>query len=728
MTLQTIEPVLYLPDDTAFYPDPGDERHGLRLLVRAGGLAVLCFVVYLPVLIWGKFVWQDDVRVTQNMFLWSWGGLAAAWGHPLGGWYRPLAQSVLWAEHHFFHSHALGYHLAGVLFHAANAGLLWMVLRRLGIRGAWLAAALFAAHPMQVQSVAWISQQSHLIGGAFFVGAAWAFLRVTRIQPPLPEEFAPSPGHDWEDLMPVEPLARLYALSLVLAIAASLSDPIGVALPFVLALLIWWKRGTVTRADWLRLGPLFFIAIGGAVLAGVMAARGNSADLAGAGPALTIAQRLLVDARAIAWYAGAVVCPYPLLFVYARWAPVSWASGQIVFPIALMLIVAGAWAARRRVGRAPLAAVLLFVALLSPGLGAVLGTARPAIYVADHWIYLAIAVPAAVVGWALVTAISRFSAPSLERGLRVGMAMACLAGLGFVAWEQGTIYDREEHVWQDALAEQPGSSVAIVGYTRLLLSQGNDLKASKILRTAAASGPPDVALLQARAQVYMMQGRYAEASEDYLAAHRLEPDNEQITIGLAQAYARDGRAEEAMTVYHDALRLHPDDPAMLNDIGLLLMSQGKFDEAIGQLESAIKANPRFVAARINLVKIYLDRARQGKTRDQVVQDMQHASEQLKQVIAIDPLNYYAFYDAGVALYDARDFYHAEQMFRAAVSAQPNASDAWDKLGIVQAAQGKERLNEAVWNFDHAVHIDPNNLEARQHLESARRNIASIDNK
>jgi protein O-mannosyl-transferase len=728
MTLQTIEPVLYLPDDTPFYPDPGDDLHALRLFARAAGLLLLCFLVYLPVIFWGGLVWQDDLRVTQNMFLWSWSGLAGAWAHPLAGWYRPLAQSVLWGQHHFFGIHPLGYHLASILFHSVNAGLLWMVLRRLGVRGAWLGAALFAVHPIQVQSVAWISQQSHLVGSAFLLGAVWAFLRVSRIQPPLPQEFAPSPGHDWEDLMPVEPVARLYALSLGLAIAASLSDPVGIALPFVLLVLTWWKRGAVPRADWLRLLPFFAVAIAGAALVWVMVARGHSMDPAGNGPTLTVIQRLLVDARAIPWYAATIACPFPLLFVYSRWSPVSWASWQVIFPVALLIVIGAAWAVRRRAGRGLLAAVLLFVALLLPGLGSVLGTSAPAIYVADHWAYLAVAVPAAAVAAVLVTAVSRVRFPWAVRGLRVAAAMACFAGLGFIACQQQMIYDSEESVWKDALAVQPGSSAAATAYAHMLLGRGQDLKASNVIQEAERFGPPDVALLQTHGQVYMAQGRYGEASQAFLAAHRLEPQDEQITTQLAEAYMRDGQATEAMRVYHEETQGHPSDAPMLNDMGLVLMSKGKVDEAIAQYQAALKANPRFIAAKINLSQAYEAKAATAKTLQEARPNLDRAAEQLKQVVAIDPHNFYAFYNAGVMLYRMRDFANAEQMFRAAVTVQPDAAEAWDRLGVAQAAQGKARLNEAVWNFDHAVRLKPDLLEARQHLDEARRGVASLDQK
>ncbi|HEY2589818.1 MAG TPA: tetratricopeptide repeat protein, partial [Tepidisphaeraceae bacterium] len=262
----------------------------------------------------------------------------------------------------------------------------------------------------------------------------------------------------------------------------------------------------------------------------------------------------------------------------------------------------------------------------------------------------------------------------------------------------------------------------------MLLRQGNDLKASELLEKAPLAGPPDVSTLLTRGQVYLVQGRYSEASRALLEAHQLAPEDDQITTQLAESYMRDGRSDEAMHLYHQALKGQSSDAPMLNGVGLVLISEGKVDEAIAQYNAALKANPRFVPAKINLSQAYEAKAAKAKSFDEARPDLDRAAEQLKQVVAIDPHNFYAFYNAGVMLYRMHDYPHAEQMFRAAVTVQPDAAEAWDRLGIVQAAQGKERLNEAVWNFDHAVRLKPDFLEAREHLENARRGVASLDQK
>lgn len=714
MTLQTIEPVLYLPDDTPFFAEPGDVGHAVRLAWRAAGFLGLCVLAYLPVAIWGGLVWQDDLRVTQNVLLWGVSGVAGIWGHATAGQYRPLAQTLLWSEHHYFGSHPLGYHLLSIVMHAVNAGLVWMVLRRLGIRGAWLGAALFAVHPIQVQSVAWISQQSHLVGAGLMLGAIWAFLRLSRILPTPDEEFAAEgEAYDWDDLLGYEPVKRLYLAALLLAVAASLSDPMALSLPLVLLVLIWWKHGALKSIDWLRLAPFFAIAVAGTVMTVLMMHRAGGMDPAGDGPTLSILQRLSVDCRSVWASAAAVVWPYPLLFVYSRWSASGWL--QLIFVAGLVAVIAGGWAGRKRIGRGFLAACLLFIAMLLPGLGSVVASSTPPIYVADHWAYLACAVPIAAIAWGLVVGVSWFSSSTLVRSLRVAAAVACLGGLGFLTWNQAMIYDGEESVWQDALDYEPASSVAVVEYVHLLIRHGQETKAADVLGRAQETGADDASLLPARVELYLARGRYADVIQCYLDGLKREPANGAYLAGLADAYAKNNELDHAVQTYQALLHRRPDDVSVRSSMGMVLLEQKKVDQAIAELRGAVATSPRFVTARIDLAIALL-----------VKGELADAAEQLKQVVALDPANAEAFNIAGTVLLHLKFYAEAEQMFRAVARLEPKSAIAWDRLGLAQAAQGKQHLREAVWNFDRATQLDPDSDDMRLHLTKARAELVAAD--
>ena len=144
----------------------------------AGLFLVACvFVAYLPVLKTG-FIWDDDDYVTANWTLHNLNGLKHIWFDTTATpQYYPLVYTTFWLEYHPWKLNPLGYHVVNVLLHALGAILLWRVLKRLELPGAWLAAAIFALHPVNVESVAWITERKNVLSAVFFFAAAWAYLR-----------------------------------------------------------------------------------------------------------------------------------------------------------------------------------------------------------------------------------------------------------------------------------------------------------------------------------------------------------------------------------------------------------------------------------------------------------------------------------------------------------------------------------------------------------------------
>ena len=211
----------------------------------AGALIILLTVVaYLPALRDG-FIWDDDFYVTENQALRSLEGLGRIWSRPGTTFqYYPLTFTSFWAEYHLWKLQPFGYHLVNVLLHALNAVLLWRVLRRLEVPGSWWAAALFAVHPVTVESVAWITERKNVLSCAFYLLAVLAYFRFR----PLAGEEG-TRVRDW----------RLYPLVLVLFLCALLSKTVACSLPAVLVLLVWWKTGQFARRDALELTPLFVL-------------------------------------------------------------------------------------------------------------------------------------------------------------------------------------------------------------------------------------------------------------------------------------------------------------------------------------------------------------------------------------------------------------------------------------------------------------------------------------
>ena len=416
---------------------------GRMLPVWQGGLIVLLvFLAYLPAL-HGGFIWDDDFYVTNNPTLHDLGGLQRIW-FKVGAvpQYYPMVHTTFWLEYHLWGLNPVGYHLINVLLHATAAILLWQVLLHLQIPGAWLAAVLFALHPVCVESVAWITERKNVLSAVFYFAAALAYLRFVALE---------EPGG------PNRLRWYWYLGALVLFMAALLSKTVTCSLPAALLLVCWWKKGRVQRGDILPLLPFFVLGVG----LGLMTAwiEKYHVGAQGAEWSLTFGERCLIAGRALWFYAGKLVWPVHLTFIYPRWKiePEVW--WQWLFPIAAVGVVAGLWLARRRIGKGPLVAVLFFAGTLGPALGFVNVYPMRYSFVADHFQYLA------SVG--LIT----LCAAGLARIPRIIPATLVVL-LGALTWQQAGIYRNLETLWRDTLAKNPDCWMAHNNLGHLLSNQG----------------------------------------------------------------------------------------------------------------------------------------------------------------------------------------------------------------------------------------------------------------
>ena len=301
-------------------------------------LFVAVFLVYQPA--WhGGLLLDDDWHVPRPE-LRSWYGLYRIW-FDLGATqqYYPLSETVFWVQYRLWGDAMTGYHLVNIALHALTALMVALILRRLKIPGAYLAAAIFALHPMHVESVAWITEQKNTLSAVFYLAAAMAYLRFDQDR---------STAWYWGAM-------GLF----VLALSAKI---ITVTLPAALLVIFWWQRGKLSwRRDVLPLAPFF--AIG--VVAGVFIAWLERLVANGPDFALTFIQRCLLSGRVVWFYLGKLLWPTNLVFINPRWeiSPKVW--WQYLFPLALLILLAVLWALRRQ-WRWPLASMLFLSARCFP--------------------------------------------------------------------------------------------------------------------------------------------------------------------------------------------------------------------------------------------------------------------------------------------------------------------------------------------------------------------------
>jgi tetratricopeptide (TPR) repeat protein len=540
----------------------------------AAVLIVCCtFLAYLPALD-GGLLWDDAAHVTRPE-LRSLHGLWRIWSD-VGATqqYYPLLHSAFWMEHKLWGDATLGYHLANLLLHAAAAILVMLIMRRLGLPGGWLAALIFALHPVCVESVAWIAEQKNTLSTVFYLSAALLYLQFDQTRR----------------------LSR-YFLALALFVLALLSKTVTDTLPAALLVVFWWRRGRIGwKRDVLPLLPWF--ALGAA--AGLFTAWVERTYVRAQGPdfALTLVERFLVAGRAIWFYVGKLVWPANLMFFYPRWRVDSAEWWQYLFPLAALAALAGlCLLARKR--RGPLAGALIFAGTLFPALG--FFNVYPFVYsyVADHFQYaasLGIIVPVAVA----VTAGTR----------RWAVAAACvvLAAFGCLTWQQCGMYSDMETLFQETIERNPTSWVAHYNLGVLIAGTPGRLPEAIQHYREAAHLKPDYAMAHYNLALALSKtpDHLPEVIEEYRAALRADPNAALAHNNLGLALANiPGRLPEAIEEYGAALRIAPDLAEAHNNLGIaLLHTPGRASEAIPHFQAALRSKPESAEIHNNLGGAY----------------------------------------------------------------------------------------------------------------------------
>ncbi len=535
-------------------------------------LVVAVFLVYQPA--WrGGLLWDDNAHVTKPE-LRSWHGLYRIWFDlKATQQYYPLLHSAFWIEHKLWGDATLGYHLLNIFLHATAALMVALVLRRLKIPGAYLAAAIFALHPIQVESVAWITEQKNTLSAVFYLGAMLVYLRFDQTRK-----------------------ASLYLAALGLFVLGLLSKTVTATLPAALLVIFWWQRGRLSwRRDVLPLVPLFMLgAAAGAFTAWVerklIGAEGAAFDL-------TLVDRCLIAGRAIWFYLGKLLWPADLLFIYPRWQVSQAIWWQYLFPLAALSLLVALWALRRR-WRGPLAGLLYFSGTLFPVLG--FFNVFPFIYsfVADHFQYLASlgVITLASAGAALL--MSRWRLWSRPAGYA-----ACLGLLTILAnltWRQSRMYSDVETLYRTIIAQNPDCGMAHGNLGLVLKERGQLDEAIAECRKVVQINPNDFKAHNNLGVVLAGRGHFDEAIAEYRDALKINPNDADVHGNLGVALAGRGQLDEAIAEYRKLLELNPNDEKTHNILGVALAGRGHFDEAIAEYRNALKINPNDANAHGNL--------------------------------------------------------------------------------------------------------------------------------
>ncbi|HVW21380.1 MAG TPA: tetratricopeptide repeat protein, partial [Opitutaceae bacterium] len=524
--------------------------------LAAAALAAAALAAYLPVLRAG-FVWDDDSLVTGNLLLRSAAGLRQIWFSAVPSDYWPVTLTSFWIEWHLWGLHPAGYHLVNLALHAGGCLLLWAVLRRWEVPGAWLGALLFAVHPVNVESVAWIAERKNLLALLFYLASLYWYGK----------------GR------------KGYALSLAAFDLAMLSKGSAAILPLVLLGLLLW-RGRPRRAELLGLAPFF--AVAAALTAVNIWFQGHYLGAAGPIRPAGLAERL-AGAGAVVWfYLSKALWPLRLAFVYPQWRivpsePLWWA------PLAGAVAATALLASRPRL-RPVLAAWLYFGVVLIPVMGLTDVYFMKYSLVADRYQHLALIGVTALAGagWSAWRARSRAADVA---------AAAVVAALAALTWRQAGAYRDSETLFRASLANNPDSWMARTNLANLLSREpGRGAEALAQYQAAARLAPRSAEIAGNLGGAWLRAGRPDQALAEFRRSIALDPDYAPARTNLGLLLLARGDPARAVPQFEAAWALRPREPEAEYNLALALARAGRGPEAAGHFAGVLRLRPGFPGA------------------------------------------------------------------------------------------------------------------------------------
>lgn len=540
-------------------------------------IVLLVAVVYTPALSAG-FIWDDDDYVTENPQLRTAEGLAEIWFEPeKTPQYYPLVHTTFWIEYALWELSPSGYHFNNILLHGLAAMFLWRVLRKLKLPGAWFAAALFAVHPVEVESVAWVTERKNVLSAFMYMMSALAYLNFTGID-------GASEERNW----------KFYGLSLLCFLGALLSKTVTASLPGAILVVFWWKRGSLKLRDFVPLIPFF--AIGAS--AGLFTAYWESTHVGaeGADWDLSWLERFMVAGRISLFYVTKILWPHPLAFIYPRWDVSSSQPLQYFFPLAVVGILATTWIMRNRIGRGWLAAFLFLGGSLFPALGFLNVYPMRFSYVADHFQYIAGVGVFALLG----AGFHRFWHHENPFAIKNVAIVAIYLVLSTITYRQISSYKDLETLWRDTMRKNPGAWIAHNNLGILLRDRGDVAEAEACYREAIRLLPKFVDARNNLGNVLLERGDVDEALVLYREAIEFDPENVRVNINLASALMEKGQYDEALEYANKANGMAPDHPDFLYKRGSIYWRMRNVEAARADFERSVELDPKHAKARSNL--------------------------------------------------------------------------------------------------------------------------------
>jgi tetratricopeptide (TPR) repeat protein len=679
-----------------------------RVAALAVTLALTTFAAYSPVLENGFVNYDDDHYLTDNPQLrlgLSWEGVVWAATTTFGANWFPLTWLSWLLDYEIYGLSPRGFHLTSLILHVASAVLLFLVFLRMTAapgKSAFV-AAVFALHPLHVESVAWAATRKDVLSGLFFMLTLWAYVRYTKRST----------------------IGRYLPVPLFLALGL-MAKPMLVTMPFLLLLLDAWPLGRL-RADTLRRlliekTPLFVLVAASSMIT-YWAQQASGAVQALERFSLPVR---MGNALIVYWaYLGKTIWPAGLAVYYPHPGSSVTVGGTLVAGAGLL---AASLVALRAARARPYLPVgwFWYLGSLVPVIGLVQVGQQA---MADRYTYLPLIGISALLAWTAAAAVA--GAPSGRRLLAGGAALA-LAGCAIVTFQQAGRWRDSVTLFQHALRVTSENALAHINLGVALLNLGRLDPAAAELREAIRIHPGSAEAHAALGQVRSRQGQAQEAAEHFTTALRLDPASARTHRGYGAFLFRQGDLGRALSHLREAVALDPNYAEARNDLAAALIQQGAAEEAAIELRRAILLKPESPEAYFNLGMLRLGQGNLERAvvrfREALARRPDYAAAHhglglalVKQGGQAEPLSHFRRaaalapengdyrYQLGLALAQQGRFAEALPEFRAAADRQPEDPDALYSLGLALANLG--RLGEAAEQFKKAVEQQSDHAEA-----------------
>jgi protein O-mannosyl-transferase len=587
-----------------------------RVFGGAALIAIAVLVAYWPAHN-GTFIFDDELLIEYNPMIKALDGLYRYWFTKEALDYWPVTNTTFWLEWRLWGINTAGYHATNIVLHIFDALLIWLVLKKLAVPWPWLAALLFAIHPVNVESVAWISQRKNVLALVFFLlsilwwlaantartGKAVNVNRSSKINSP---EARRTNSGLW------------YFLSLLAFVLAMLSKGSVAILPLIVLLIVWWQNGTIRWRDWVRIAPFFVVAVALTLVDLWFQTHGTGRVIREA----TLIQRLLGAGAVIWFYLSKALLPVHLAFIYPQWQidsanPLWWLPLVAAFVVTAILI----WkrnSSRAAWVRPTLFASLFFCIALLPVMGFTDVGYMLHSLVSDHYEHIALIAVVALLATAFSALYEKLNATSFAQLVPIVAVAVALLFL-VLSWQQSGLYANALVLFEDTVKKNPDSWLAQCDYGLELSRHGKPEEAIPYFQKTLELNPVCASAHFHWANALVDLNRPQEALDHYHQAIKMLPEYPDAHYRLGTLLEFLNHPEDAEQEYRRAIEAKMDHAQAHNSLGLILASRKQFSDATTHFQQAIDADPDFVQAYINLASAY---AALGRYEDAIHVDQQ----------------------------------------------------------------------------------------------------------